>query len=79
MGINRARRVHGPRVMPKIARTITEKSKKVFMNIQWGKKGKEKMSLQGREMSQKALDNQNSLVLKISDLAKRIFQYTSSL
>ena len=73
MGIHRARRVQGPRVMPKIARTITEKSKKVFMNVKWGKKGKQKMSFQGHEISQKNLDNQNSLILKISDLAKRMF------
>lgn len=77
MGIHRARRVQGPRVMPKIARTISKKvfikSKEVFMNAKRTKRGKQKMSFQDHEISQKNLDNQNSLVLKISDLAKRMF------
>lgn len=74
MGIHRARRVQGPRVIPKVAQTIIEKSKKIFLNVKWGNKGKQKLGLQSREMTQINLDNQNSLILKISEIAKRIFQ-----
>lgn len=73
MSIHRTRRVHGPKEIPKIAHTITQKSKKIFLDTKMGKRSKQKMSFKSHQISQKHADNESSLILKISEIAKHKF------
>lgn len=76
MRIHRTRRVHRPKEIPKIAQTITQKSKKIFIDTtvkKRGKKNKQGMSFYNHEITQKSPNNENSLILKISEVAKHKF------
>lgn len=73
MNIHRTRRVHGSKEIPKTAHTIMQKGKKIFLDTKMGKKNKQKMSFKSHQISQKHPDNESSLILKISELAKHKF------
>lgn len=73
MSIHRTRRVHGPKEIPKIARAITQKSKKIFFDTKMGKRNKQKASFKSHKISQKHPDNESSLILKISEIARHKF------
>lgn len=76
MRVHRSRRIHRPKEIPKIAQTITQKSKKIFLDTTMekrGKRNKQKISFPNHEVTQKIPNNEDSLILKISEIAKHKF------
>ena len=73
MSINPAGRGHRSKSIQRIKQTIPKKTNKLFFSTNWKKFWAKNASRKNRALAVGTGDNQNSLLRKISEIAKRIF------
>lgn len=73
MSINPAGRGQRSKSIQRMKQTIPKKTNKLFSNTNWKKFWAKNASRKHRELAVVSGGNQNSLLRKISEIAKRIF------